>query len=202
MNRNSTLTLVINGDWNKYYIQPEWIAKNVFHQTQIEMTVVGIGIDVSVSYRYNNISFTPSQNRIVFTLAKVDDNSLDLFCETIRAFFTQAFTPNIIAYGLNSDYIDSGDVFAEELDRLSANSMLYDKGFEVVNSKINRILKYNNKIFNVNCELIGSNLKVHINEHHEKETLKDNLISLSTEYINGYFEDCWKIVEALGYERE
>ena len=56
-----SLTIVLLGDWNRFYIQPNWIADNVYGRQEIEMGVNGQGIDFSVTYRCDGESTVNAQ---------------------------------------------------------------------------------------------------------------------------------------------
>lgn len=58
---NDSLTVVLVGDWNKLYIQPDWMASNVFEKEEIEIGINGQGADFSVSYRRDGIIISPGQ---------------------------------------------------------------------------------------------------------------------------------------------
>ena len=34
---NDSLTVVLIGDWNKLYIQPHWVASNIYEAEEIEI---------------------------------------------------------------------------------------------------------------------------------------------------------------------
>ena len=34
-----SLTIVLLGDWNRFYLQPNWIAENVYEAEEIELGV-------------------------------------------------------------------------------------------------------------------------------------------------------------------
>ena len=55
-----SLTIVLLGDWNRFYIQPNWIADNVYGRQEIEMGVNGQGIDFSVTYRCDGVTISES----------------------------------------------------------------------------------------------------------------------------------------------
>ena len=202
MLRKDSLSIVFNGDWNKIYIQPDWIAKNVFNQSQIEIVLTGNGIDVLVSYRCNSVQILPSQNQIIFSIMKVDESSIKSLCDSISRFFLNSNTPNLNSYGFNSEYEDNGESFAEKLDNMDDKSSLFSEGYEVAKCVITRTLKREEKIFNVECSLNESNINIHINEHHEGNNMLEEIQKINMDTVNLYLEECWKIVKAMGYEKE
>ena len=64
---NDSLTVVLVGDWNKLYIQPDWVANNIYETEEIEIGVNGQGSDFSVSYRCDNVIISPDQGKVVLT---------------------------------------------------------------------------------------------------------------------------------------
>ena len=74
---NDSLTVVLVGDWNKLYIQPDWMASNIFEKEELEIGVNGQGTDLSVAYRGDGVIISPSQSRMVFSVINTDDDTLN-----------------------------------------------------------------------------------------------------------------------------
>lgn len=197
-----SLTAVFNGDWNNLYIQPDWLAKNVYEQPEIEVGVNGIGAMVNVLYKYGNVVINPSQNQVIFSAEADDKETIDLFCKAANNFLTKAHTPRLISFGLNADFEDTGDKFAETIDKMWDNDALIECGCEIIATKISRSISLDGNIYNIDCVFNGNTLMMHINEHHSGANDKADFPSLKDEYVNRFWDECWKIIGAMGYERE
>lgn len=197
---NDSLTVVLVGDWNKLFIQPDWMANNVFMKEEIEIGVNGQGSDFTVSYRGNGIIIAPGQSKIVFSVTNTDDDTIDNLCSCLNNFIEKAYTPQLFAYGLNCEFIENdGILFAEVLDSMSDTNAIVENGYEIISTKISRTLKSNNKVINMDSNLESRNLKVHFNEHHASEEDKPKF---NIEYIKSFIEECNRILCGLGYEIE
>ena len=103
---NDSLTVVLVGHWNKLYIQPDWMASNIFEKEELEIGVNGQGTDLSVAYRGDGVIISPSQSRMVFSVINTDDDTLNTLCGCLNRFMDKAVTPNLFAYGLNVDFVE------------------------------------------------------------------------------------------------
>ena len=54
MKMSDSITIVLLGDWNKFYIQPEWVATNVFESEEMEIGIEGQDAEFHISYRNCN----------------------------------------------------------------------------------------------------------------------------------------------------
>lgn len=199
--KEDSLAAVLVGDWSKSFIQPDWIAENVYEKHEIEIGVNGQGVDFTVSYRCDNIIISPEQDRVMFSAANIDNITVDTLCRCLNNFIEKAYTPSMIAYGLNSDFEEEdGSIFAEILDGMGDANTIIENGYEIVDTQISRILKGSNgKIINMNSGLENGRLKVHFNEHHEGGESRP---VFDAESINGFIQECCRIMESLGYELE
>ncbi|XCP85414.1 hypothetical protein ABXS75_00950 [Roseburia hominis] len=197
---NDSLTIVLVGDWNKLYIQPDWVANNVFEKEEIEIGINGQGSDFAVSYRENGVVVSPGQSKVVFSVINTDDETLNKLCQCINNFVEKAYTPQLFAYGLNADFLEEeGILFAEVIDSMSDTRDIVENGYEVVSTKISRTLKRDDKFINMDCNLENKNLMVHFNEHHNPGENKPNFC---IDDIKNFIEESCGILRGLGYEIE
>lgn len=196
---NDSLTVVLVGDWNKLYIQPDWMAENVYEEKEIEIGVNGQGSDFTVSYRCNNVIISPEQSTVIFSVANTSDEIIGKLCQYLNNFIEKAHTPSSIAYGLNGDFVEEdGSIFADVLDNMSDSNAIIENGYEIVSTQISRTLKSNDKIINMNSGLNNARLSVHFNEHHANEEKP----VFRVESIQGFISECCRIVRGLGYDLE
>ena len=197
---SDSLTVVLIGDWNKLYIQPDWMAKNIYEKEEIEIGVKGQGSEFSVSYRCNNVVISPDQGKVIFSVTNTDKMTLENISHCINNFLTKAYTTEIFAYGINGKFIDEdGSNFAEVVDNMLDASRILENGYEIMETKISRTLSKNGKIINIDSNLVNAGLEIHFNEHHPNP--KETPV-FSFEVLNGFIEDCSEIVKGLGYELE
>lgn len=197
---NDLLSVVLVGDWNKLYIQPDWLASNVFEKEEIEIGVTRRDTDFSVSYRKNGVVILPEQSNIVFSTANIEHETLNNLCCYLNNFIKKAHTPQPFAYGLNACFYEDNNIaFAETLDAMPDVRIIAESGYKIVSTEIIRTLKNNDRVININSALENSILKVYFNEHHGPEEAAP---TFSVEYIMSFIGECNKILHGLGYEIE
>ena len=196
---NDSLSVVLIGDW-KLYIQPDWMASNVFEKKEIEIGISGQGSDFTVSYKGNGVIISPGQSSMNFSVVGTGDEVLNNLCRYLNNFVKKAYTPQLFAYGINIVFEEEeGLLFAEVVDSMSDKGAIIDKGYEVVSTKISRTLKRGDKIINMDSSLENGNLKVLFNEHHDTE---ENNPVFCIESIKKFIEDSCELLHELGYEIE
>lgn len=197
---NDSLTIVLLGDWNKLYIQPDWIAENVYKKNEIEIGVNGQGSDFTVSYKSDNVIVTPEQNKVIFSVGNTNKETISYLCTCINNYVEKAFSPVNMTYGLNCDFIEEKDViFADVLDSMSDTNAIIECGYEIESTKISRTLKNEDKIMNMDSNLDNSILNVHFNEHHAEVEEKP---IFNFEIVKEFINECERIVRELGYDLE
>lgn len=195
-----SLTVVLLGDWNRLYMQPNWIASNVYGQQNIELGVNGQGTDYSVTYRCSDIVIAPSQLQMVFTAQNVDDETLNALVSCVNNFIQKAKTPALNAYGFNCDYED-GDrsLLADVIDSMKDTSNFIDCGYEIKTTKITRSLLKNGIVLNLDTFMDNNSVKMHFNEHHDVNGADP---AIEIEHIKSFIDDSQKLIKAFGYEME
>ena len=198
---NDSFTVVLLGDWNKLYIQPEWIAHNVYEKTEIEIGVSGQGTDFSVTYRSDGVLIAPTQNQIKMTAASTDDRTIESIARCLNNFLTKATTPYLLAYGLNCEFIDDDNIaFAGLIDSISDNSTIIENGYEIKSAKVTRTLSKDDIILNLEMLMEEGRTIIRFNEHHGERVNK--MPTISAIRIKEFLKSCKELVVALGYDLE
>ncbi|MGN1155485.1 MAG: hypothetical protein ACI4TK_04850, partial [Agathobacter sp.] len=136
-----SVTVVLLGDWNKLYIQPDWIAKNVYEKQEIEIGVNGQGTEFNVTYRCDGVIIAPTQSQVIFTASDVYDETLNFITACVNNFLKKAITPFLVAYGFNCEFVDTdGGVLADVIDSIPDNTAIIEQGYEIKSAKISRTL--------------------------------------------------------------
>lgn len=196
---SNSVSVVLIGDWSKFYIQPDWVAKNVYEQPEIEITVESRGIDFHVSYKKNNIIISPTQEKIIFTATDTSDVTLEYLSKCVNSFVEKATTPQISAYGFNVEYNDADtSLLAEVFDSLSDTDAFIDMGFEITTSKISRMLIKDGKQLKIDSSINGNKTLVHFNEHHDISVSTE--VAVSTEILHEFLDNTLQILINLGYD--
>ena len=197
---NDSLTVVLVGDWNKLYTQPDWMASNIFETEEMEIGMNGAGAGFSISYRFSGVIISPNQRKMVFSVMDTEEETLGNLCRFLNNFIEKAYTPQLSAYGLNADFVeDDGILFAEVLDSMSDTGLLVENGYEVASTRVSRTLRCEDRIINMDSSLEDHRLTVRFNGHH---VLVEGKPDFHIEYIKGFIEECRKILCGLGYEME
>ena len=196
-----SFTIVLLGDWNKLYMQPDWIAQNVYERQEIEIGVNGQGTEYNVTYRCNGVIIAPTQSQVMFTACDVESGTIDYIVKCVNNFLMKATTPVLLAYGLNCEFVDSdGAVLAHVIDSMSDNSAIIEQGYEINAAKVSRTLIKDGNILNVEMMREGNGAKIHFNEHHGNPTTE--MPTISSVQITSFISDCNGLVEAFGYDLE
>lgn len=197
---NNSLSVVLIGDWNKLYIQPDWMAEHVYERSEIEIGVNGQGADFSISYRCDDVIIVPEQSNVIFSATDIGVETMDNMARCINNFLEKAYTPSLFAYGINCDFIDEdASVFADMLDGMSDSSLIIDNGYEIVSTKVSRTLLRNEKIMNMETNIENAKVKMHFNEHYGEPDENPNF---SVERLQEFVNECIELVRGLGYEME
>ncbi len=197
---NDSLNVMLVGDWNKLYIQPDWIATNVFEKDEIQIGVNGEGSEFSVSYRADGITIAPTQSKIIFSVWNTDEESLEKLSVCLNNFLEKVHIPTTFVYGINGDFVEDDDsLFAEVLDGMSDSNILIENGYQILSTQVTRTLVVNEKIINMESNLENARMTIHFNEHHVDQ---DKTCTFNTEMLNGFIRQCRKIVLELGYQLE
>lgn len=200
-----SFSVVLLGDWNKQFIQPEWVASNIYEDPEIEIGVEGIGADFSISYRKNNVIIKPSQSKIALSLSELRDESITFFSNCVSNYLAKAYTPVLTAFGINIEYRDEEDTkLASVIDEMEDIGPLVDMGYEIVSTKVSRTLKKDGIVMNLESTINNSTTSIRFNEHHGSTT--DDVKSLKDEFtpekLQRYLADTESIIKSLGYEVE
>jgi len=195
---DSSLTVVLLGDWNKLYMQPDWVANNIFCKPEMEIGVEAQGIDVNVSYKCDGIIINPSQEKVVFTAANTKKETIGFLCQYATNYLCNAKTPYLSAYGLNIEFIETDDMILPEVfDNIMDTQELCKLNYTIINSQIQRTLKKDDKIINIQYSQEEDKTKIHFNEHHG-EHITDSIV-LDYQSIFDFIETSKEIVNSLGY---
>ena len=190
---------VLIGDWNKLYIQPDWVAQNIFENSDMEIGIEGRGSDVYISYQWGNVIINATQDKLIFSTSNLELSTLENLVKCMRNYLDKAVSPVISAYGMNVDYIESEDTkFAELFDNISDARAYIDLSYEVKSSEISRTLIKDGNIIKVKCEVDGSYTKIHFNEHYDSPNKSE--ICCSVDQITSFIKRTKEIVEKLGYD--
>ena len=197
---NNSLAIVLIGDWNKIYTEPEWIAKNIFKQSEIEVRVTFTNSDASLYCLAKNIIVESRTDRVVFTSKNDEKESINALVVCVNNFLLSAKSPVKVSFGYNTEYSeDNSMVFAEYLDSLPDTGTFIEEGYEIKKTDIKRVIVSDGILLNIDFRMNGPHLTVHFNEHHDKLPDGD---SISSEKLIGFIERSKRILIALGYSME
>lgn len=128
---DGSVTVVLVGDWNKFYIKPDWVAGNIYENSEIEIGIEGQDTDFRISYRKDKVNIRPSQTKMVFSAADSQLDTLNLLTKCVNNFLQKAVTPAFSAFGLNVDYEDQENArLADVFDHMEDTELLLDLGYD------------------------------------------------------------------------
>lgn len=194
-----SITIVLLGDWNRLYIQPDWVATKVFGSSEIEIGIEGKDTDFHISYKKGNVIIRPAQNKIVLSATDSKKEIIDELVAATNNYLKNAFSPQIFAYGINIDFQDSENTsFADALDNMPDAEKIVELGYKIETSQIQRTFSKDGNTINMKIQLGEATTKVHFNEHHE-DNVKGK-IKISTDSILSFIDSAKNILSGLGYE--
>ena len=196
-----SLAIVLVGDWNKLYIQPEWISANVYMKNEIEIGINGQGTDLQVIYKCDGVVIAHTQNQVIFTAMNMDEKTIIALISCVNNYLKNAYTPILVAYGFNCDFIDNeSSLFAEVVDSISDSLAIIGNGYEIKATTINRTIEKNGKILNIESSRTDNMTKIHFNEHNGNAT--DKMPEIEMDQIQAFLTGCNSLIEAFGYDLE
>lgn len=197
---NDSLSMVLIGDWNKLYTQPEWFAKNVFEADEIEIGIESKPNGFSIAYKCRDVLIHPSQDRVSFTAGQLSSGVLDYLSHCINNFVNKAPTPHLIAYGINAKFAQSGSsIMADTVDRITDSPVFIENGYSIESTSINRQLKKEDNILNINMNMNGAECIIQFNEHHAEPC---EVPEVDGNLFESFQKNCKDLLEALGYEMD
>ena len=197
---NDSLNVVLLGDWNQLYSQPDWIAENVFEKEEMEIGLSGQGTDFTVRYKADGVIIAPGLSSMIFSVTDTGESELKSLCEYLNNFLEKASTPQFAAYGLNAEFVEENvSAFADVIDSMADAEALVNNGCVIVSNQISRTLRRNNKLINMSSNLENNNLQIRFNEHHIAEESRPNF---TLELVKSFIKECREILSGLGYEME
>lgn len=196
-----SLAIVLMGDWNKLYIQPEWISANVYMKNEIEIGINGKGTELQVIYKCDGIVIAPTQSRVIFTAMNMDERTIAALVSCVNNYLKHAYTPILTAYGFNCDFIDNeSSLFAEVVDSISDSLSIIENGYEIKTTTIKRTIEGNGRILNIESSQSDNKTKIHFNEHNGNAV--DKMPEIKMDQIQLFLTSCNSLVEAFGFDLE
>lgn len=195
---DGSVTVVLVGDWNKFYIKPDWVAGNIYENSEIEIGIEGQDTDFRVSYRKDKVNIRPSQTKMVFSAADSQLDTLNLLTKCVNNFLQKAVTPAFSAFGLNVDYEDQENArLADVFDHMEDTELLLDLGYEIGTTQVSRSLTKDGKTLNVKCTIANSKTTISFNEHHA--TPDADQLEITPEMMQTFLQQTDEIVRKFGY---
>lgn len=196
---SNSLTLVMNGDWNKIYTDPVWIGQNIFNNEQVQIAIAGIGINYIISYNIGDITVSPNQNKFVFTCNNMSAEGIKIFEEKCRTFIKKATSPIINSYGYNIEFIESDTtLYSNIIDNMNDIKYMNESGVIHKETGIMHKMEFNSQIYQINFLRSGDNLNISINCHHEYNKDSSSLI-IPENFILSFKQDSLSLLSFCGY---
>jgi hypothetical protein len=191
--------IVLVGKWNKYILSPEWSAQNIFGVDRVNVEF-GINVDVPPRYTANNVNLVASEDIVIFSYKKYDDETLDNAVNACTSLLNKLpFTP-VAACGINFGFSEGiqdsniGNLFSFDDD-----DRLISFGSVITSKSVSRKLTIRDRILNFNVSKDNEQIDFSFNFHYDVKScegvetaigsLKDNL-----EIARGILQDIYGLV--------
>ena len=197
----NSLSIVIVGYWNKYYMRPDWIATNIFESDEMNVGVEERDGEFFPSYKNNNIIVKPKGNRVELSAINTSDETIDNLSKYANNWLDKAITPELKAYGLNVIFVDDDStILANVFDSIIDTTKLIGMGYTANIISIKRkLLKHDHEI-NLTYEPHKSSVYIKFNEHHSKPIGKT--CAVTSDHTKQFISEVRKITLGLGYKDE
>lgn len=170
-------------------------------KNEIEIGINGQGTDLQVIYKCDGVVIAPTQNQVIFTAMNMDEKTIIALISCVNNYLKNAYTPILVAYGFNCDFIDNeSSLFAEVVDSISDSLAIIGNGYEIKATTINRTIEKNGKILNIESSRTDNMTKIHFNEHNGNAT--DKMPEIEMDQIQAFLTGCNSLIEAFGYDLE
>lgn len=148
----SSFSIVLAGKWNPAIITPPWILANLLEDNQQIEIEFSLSFDIPSRFKINNITISPSIDRIILVSNDGSDESLELIeLIAIKLCNILSHTP-LVAVGINFSFIETlNKELLLPLFTFSDANKLDDNNWEVSNQSIKRTLK--KETYNINLTI-------------------------------------------------
>lgn len=164
----NTITLVINGDFNLMYTRPEWFAKKLFEEKEIQVFTNNLGSG-ELTFAKNNVYITPSINKLTLRIA-----TEELFSEMLNLtnkYLRVTASPMIYSFGINFNFINENTTIAKKLNNAFDYNELCDAEINIKSTAFKRTIFEEGKDYIINYEALnkGEESIIKVNCHFEKQ---------------------------------
>ena len=164
----SSFSIVLAGKWNPAIITPPWILANLLEDNQQIEIEFSLSFDIPSRFKINNITISPSIDRIILVSNDGSDESLELIeLIAIKLCNILSHTP-LVAVGINFSFIETlNKELLLPLFTFSDANKLDDNNWEVSNQSIKRTLK--KETYNINLTINmdnETNVSLDFNHHY------------------------------------
>lgn len=197
----NSLSIVIVGYWNKYYMRPDWIATNIFESDEMNVSVGERDGEFFPSYENNNIIIKPTESRVALSAINISDETIDNLSKYANNWIDKATTPELKAYGLNAIFVDDDStILANIFDSIIDTTKLIEMGYSTNVTSIKRKLLKEGHEINLTYEPHKSSVYIKFNEHHSKPI--EETFNITSDSIKAFVLEAKRITLKLGYEDE
>lgn len=160
-------TIVVIGSWNLAILNPEWLAVNIFRETEVDVEFLIGGARPQIRVAKGGVSITPSERRVVFAAATAEDGELGRMSALAASMLKALPVTPISSFGVNFGFReDAPPPRLLEVFQLADRDKIADaeltpvewnitRAFDVQNARLNMRLRYNG----------GDDVKLHFNYH-------------------------------------
>ncbi|UCB56864.1 MAG: hypothetical protein JSV30_06635 [Candidatus Omnitrophota bacterium] len=176
--------LILVGKWNKYILSPQWAAKNIFEEPELQ---VEFPLNLDFPLRYTslekNIRLLPAEDKVIFVPLKLDDECLSEVGKLTNKLFEMLPHTPMRAFGINFGFSEKDNTELYKVFNVIDNAKLGEFNCELKQTCIIRRTVYDENNLNLRLTLKGNEVLFDFNFHYDvknaveaKEKLKDNIV--------------------------
>lgn len=159
--------LILVGKWNKYILSPNWLAKNIFKNDNIQVEF-SFNLDLPPRFTCDKIRIVATEDNVVFVALTYDEDIISRIEEMVYNLAESLPHTPVSAFGTNFVYIEDGATEdLASLFELKDNNDLSDYNVRIEEYSIKRKLIINEQVLNLNISQNRRNVVFDLNFHYE-----------------------------------
>lgn len=193
---DDSVSIVLVGKWNKYILDPEWIAKNLFNEEKIQVEFPILNFDLPPRFSHENIRIVLNKDRLEFFALSYSKSVFDRIEEMIKTVTNILKHTPTGAFGINFEYnTDSNDQRLLELFEFSDNNGIIDSDESlpsITEMAITRTLELDDRKIKFTLKKTDLNISFRFNFHY----VVKNADEINSK-ISGQFLSCKEMAEKI-----
>lgn len=172
--KEGSFTIVLVGHWNKYILTPDWLAKNIFKDEQLN---VDVAFNLALPNRYTskraNVMFIPTANNVTLIALQPEDQCLENAESFAHELVSLLPATPVQAYGMNFGYMEKINDDLMKVFNFNDDEWFKDQEITTTHSSILRRIVIEDRILNLKISHDSENVLFDFNYHYDVKSTED-----------------------------